>query len=98
MAVSDLGDDSAGNQRLFNNLRPLIGNPPPSAYRAGDHLEAAYLALRLKAMAKPRYKAILQISIFRVGAQHARAIGTAITKQLPVITSVPAAKSFRDGL
>jgi hypothetical protein len=54
MPARDLGDDCSGNQRLFKNLRPVIGTPPPPTYRARDHLEAAHLALRLKSMVKPR--------------------------------------------
>jgi len=58
MPACNLGDNRSRNQRLFKKLRPVIGTPPPSAYRPGDHLEAAHLALRLKSMVKPRHKTI----------------------------------------
>ncbi|CAM5762905.1 hypothetical protein BMIN10S_00693 [Bosea minatitlanensis] len=71
MPTRHLRDDRSGNQRLFKNLCPVIGTPPPSTYRPGDHLEAAHLALKLKSVVKPRHKTILQIRIVRVRAQPA---------------------------
>lgn len=58
MPACDFGDDRSGYQRLFKNPGQVIGTPPPSAYRPGNHLEAAHLALRLKSMVKPRHKTI----------------------------------------
>lgn len=69
MPARNLRDDRSGNQRLFNNLRPIVGAPPPPAYRPRDHLEATHLALRLKSMVKSRHKTILQIRIVRLGPQ-----------------------------
>jgi len=53
MSACDFRDDRSGDQRLIKNLGPVISTPSPSAYRPGDHLEAAHLAIKLKSMVEP---------------------------------------------